>query len=128
LFNINIIDFERIIVDVNRQKLIVKSCRNLKIELKIKSKNDIRIKRIVKIKKSLVIVVYFVFEILVVVRDKILSNKNYFFKSILFDAYFYIANRKTFFVYIRNNCSIFFRISQYAILECLLEFENQNYY
>jgi len=110
LLNIDIIDFEHIVVDINRRKLIIKSCRNLKIKLKIKLKNDIRIKQIVKIERSLVIVVYFVFEILVVVQAKILLNRDYFFKLILFDAYFYIANKEMFFVYICNNCFISFCI------------------
>ena len=44
LLEINIIGLERIIVDANRQKLIIKSCRSLKTKLKIKSKNDIRMK------------------------------------------------------------------------------------
>jgi len=128
LLDINIIGFERIVVDVNRQKLIIKSCRNLKTKLKIKSKNDIRVKRIVKIEKNLVIVVYSVLEISVVVRSKILSNRNYFFESILFDAYFYIADKRIFFVYICNDRSISLYISQYAILKRLLEFEKQNCY
>jgi len=128
LLNIDIIDFKRIIVNVNRQKLIIKNCRNLETKLKIKLKNSIRIKQVVKIEKSLVIVVYFVLEILIIVRDKILSNRDYFFESILFDAYFYIANKKMSFVYVRNNCFISFYISQHAILERLLEFKKQNCY
>jgi len=69
-----------IIVDVNKRKLIIKSCRNLETKLKIKLENNIRIKQIVKIKRSLVIVAYFVFEVLIIVRDEILLNKNYFFR------------------------------------------------
>jgi len=110
LLDINIFDFERIIVDINRRKLIIKNCYNLEIKLKIKLKNDIRIKQVVKIEKSLVIVVYFVFEILIVIQDEILLNKNYFFELILFNAYIYIANKKISFVYIRNNYLIFLRI------------------
>jgi len=128
LLEINIIDFERIIVDANRRKLIIKSCRNLKTKLKIKSKNNIRIKRVVKIKKSFVIIAHFVFEILIIVRDEILSNRDYLFESILFDAYFYVVNREMPFVYIRNDCFVSFRISQHATLKRLLEFKKQNCY
>jgi len=94
LLNINIINFKRIIVNVNRQKLIIKSCRNLETKLKIKLKNNIRIKQIIKIERSLVIIIYFVLEVLVVVQDKILLNINYFFELILFDVYFYIVKKK----------------------------------
>jgi len=128
LLNINIINFEHIIVNVNKQKLIIKNCRNLKIKLKIKSKNNIRVKQIVKIERSLVIAIYSVLEILVIVQDKILLDRNYLFKSILFDIYFYIADKKIFFVYVCNNRLIFFYILQHAILKRLLEFEKQNYY
>jgi len=128
LFNINIINFKRIIVNINKRKLIIKSCRNLETKLIIKSKNDIRIKQVVKIERSLVIVVYLVFEILVVVRDEIMLNKNYLFESILFDAYFYVANKKMSFVYVCNNRFISFYILQHATLKRLLEFKKQNYY
>ena len=67
LFKIDIIGLERIIVDANRYKLIIKSCRSLKIELKIKLKNNIRIKQVVKIEKSLVIAIYSVLKISVIV-------------------------------------------------------------
>jgi len=128
LLNINIIDFEYIIVNINRRKLIIKSCRNLKTKLEIKLKNNIRIKQVVKIERSLVIVAYFILEILIIVRNEILLNKNYLFELILLNAYFYIANKKISFVYIYNNCFISFRILQYAILERLLEFKKQNCY
>ncbi len=124
----NIIDFERIIVNANKRKLIIKSCWNLKTKLKIKSKNDIWIKRIVKIEKSLIIVAHFVFEISIIIRDEILSNRNYLFESILFDAYFYVANKEMLFVYVRNDRFISLRISQHATLERLLKFKKQNYY
>jgi len=100
----------------------------LKTKLEIKSKNDIRIKRVVKIKKSFVIVAHFIFEVLIIVRDKILSNKNYLFKSILLGAYSYVANKKMFFVYIRNDRLVFLRISQHTTLKRLLEFKKQNCY
>jgi len=128
LLKINIIDFEYIIVNANKQKLIIKSYRSLKTKLKIKLKNNIRIKQVIKIKRSLVIVAYFIFEILVIIQDKILFNKNYFFKLILFDAYFYIANKKISFIYICNNCFISICILQYAKLKYLLKFKKQNYY
>jgi len=128
LLKINIIDIKRIIVDANKRKLIIKSCRSLKTKLKIKSKNDIRIKRIIKIKKSYVIVAHFVFEVLIIVQGEILLNKNYFFKLILFNAYFYIANKKMSFVYICNDHFVSLRISQHATLERLLKFKKQNCY
>ncbi len=111
LLKINIIDLKRIIVDANKRKLIIKSCRSLKTKLKIKSKNDIRMKRVVKIEKSLVIVAHFVFEVSIVVRNEILSNRNYLFKLILFDAYSYVANRRMPFVYVRNDRFVSLRIS-----------------
>ena len=68
-------------------------------------------KRVVKIEKSLVIVAHFVFEVSIVVRNEILSNRNYLFKSILFDAYSYVANRRMPFVYVRNDRFVSLRIS-----------------
>jgi len=128
LLEINIIDSKRIVVDANRRKLIIKSCRNLKTKLKIKLKNNIRIKRVVKIERNFVIVAHFVLEVLIVVRGEILPNRNYLFKSILFDAYSYVANKRMSFVYVRNDCLVSLRISQHATLERLLKFKKQNYY
>jgi len=106
LFKIDIIGLERIIVDANRHKLIIKSCRNLKIKLEINSKNNIKIKQVVKIERSLVIAAYSVLKILVIVQDNILSNRNYIFESILSGAYFYVADKNISFVYVCNNRSI----------------------
>ncbi len=128
LLKINIIDFKRIIVNANKRKLIIKSCRNLKTKLKIKSKNDIRMKRVVKIERNFIIIVHFIFEILIVVRDKILFNKDYFFESILFHAYFYVANREMSFVYVCNDRFVSLRISQHAMLKRLLKFKKQDCY
>jgi len=110
LLKIDIINFKYIAVNANKCKLIIKSCRNLKTKLEIKLKNNIKVKQIIKIEKSFVIVIYSVLKILVIVQDNILSNKNYIFKLILFDTYFYIANKKISFVYICNNYLIFFYI------------------
>jgi CRISPR/Cas system CSM-associated protein Csm4 (group 5 of RAMP superfamily) len=70
LLRINIIDSKRKIVNANRQKLIIKSCRNLKTKLKIKLKNNIRIKQVVKIERILVIVVYSILEILFLIKTQ----------------------------------------------------------
>ncbi len=124
----NIIGPKRIIVDANRRKLIIKSCRSLEVKLEIKSKNDIRMKRVVKIERNLMIVAHFVFEIPIVVRGEILSNRNYLFELILFDAYSYVANREMPFVCVRNDRFVSLRISQHATLERLLEFKKQDCY
>ncbi len=128
LLEINIIDFERIIINANKRKLIIKSCRNLKTNWKIKLKNDIRIKRVVKIENFFMIIAHFVFKISIIVRNKILLNRNYLFESILFGAYFYVANREMSFVYIYNDRFVSLRISQHATLKYLLKFKKQNYY
>jgi hypothetical protein len=67
LLKIDIINFKYIIVNANRQKLIIKSCLSLKTKLKIKLKNNIRVKQVVKVEKSLVVVTYFILEVLVIV-------------------------------------------------------------
>jgi len=67
LFKVNIIDLKYIIVDTNKYKLIIKSYYNLKTKLKIILKNNIKIKEIIKIETSFVIVIYFVLKILVIV-------------------------------------------------------------
>jgi len=128
LLNINIINLKHIIVNINKRKLIIKSYRNLETKLEIKLKNNIRIKQIVKIERNLVVVAYFVLEVLIIVRDEILLDKNYFFESILSSAYFYIANKRISFVYVCNDCLISLYILQYATLERLLKFKKQDYY
>jgi len=100
----------------------------LKTKLEIKLKNDIRMKRVIKIEKSFVIVAHSIFEVLIVVQGEILSNRDYLFELILFDAYFYVANKKMPFVYVRNDRLVPLRISQHATLERLLKFKKQNYY
>lgn len=83
----------------------------MKTKLEINLKNDIKVKQVVKIERSLVIVAYFILEVLIIVQGDILSNRDYIFKSILFDTYFYVIDRDMSFVYVCNN-----RLTSFYIL------------
>jgi len=74
------------------------------------------------------IIAHFIFEVLIVVKDELLSNRDYLFESILFDAHFYVANKEMLFVYVRNDRLVSLRISQHATLERLLKFKKQDCY
>lgn len=124
----DIIGPERMIVDANKRKLIIKSCRSLEAKLEIKPKNDIRVKRVVKVERSLVVVAHFVLEVSIVVRGETLPNRNYLFESILLGAYSHVVDKRMPFVCVRNDRLVPLRISQHATLGRLLEFEKQDCY
>ena len=52
LLKINVINSKRIIVDLNRRQLFIKNCQNLTIKSKIIVKNNVKIRRIIKIEKK----------------------------------------------------------------------------
>ena len=44
LLNINILNFERMSIDVDKKKLLIRSCNDLIINIKIKIKNNIDVR------------------------------------------------------------------------------------
>ena len=52
LLKINVINSKRIMIDLNQRQLFIKNCQNLTIKLKIIVKNNVKIRRVIKIKKK----------------------------------------------------------------------------
>ena len=48
LLNINILNFERMSIDVDEEKLLIKSYNDLITNIKIKIKNNINVRRIIR--------------------------------------------------------------------------------
>ena len=52
LLKINVMSSKRIIIDLNQRQFFIKNCQNLTIKLKIIVKNNVKIRRVIKIEKK----------------------------------------------------------------------------
>ena len=52
LLKINVLNSKKIIVDLNKQKFRIQNYDNFNVNLKINVKNNVKIRRIIKIKKK----------------------------------------------------------------------------
>ena len=87
-FNVNllikndVLISKNMIVDLSRRKLVINNCENLKISIKVKTRKNFHIKRIIRAKQAYIIMFNEIIEISVIWRDRNLSNnRDLLFKS-----------------------------------------------
>ena len=59
-------------------------------------------------------------------ENKIILNRDYFFKSKFSNVYVYVIDINLFFICVRNESIIFFHIRRYFIMNDIVEFEKKN--
>ena len=81
LLNTNILNFERINIDVDEEKLLIRSCNDLIMNIKIKIKNNINVRRIIRNQKRMTIFFNSMMRIFIELRiSTLLSDRDYLFK------------------------------------------------
>ena len=129
LLRMNIIDFERFVINLNKRQLSVRSCKNLIATLKITIKDNVRVRRTVRVEKRLIIEVNIVVRMSISIKShESLFDRDYLFDSKFSDAYAHVVDNRLSFVCIENSLSIAIIISRHATLSDLIEFEKQEYY
>ena len=128
LLSINILDFERININVDEEKLLIRSCNDLITNIKIKVKNNVNVRRTIRNQKKMTIFLNLMMKIFIELRISIfLSNKNYLFKFNHTKIYAHIINAEIPFIYIRNNVNIFKIVSRHFNLDIIVKY-NVNLY
>ena len=127
LLEINIIVLEQIIVNLNIRILIVNSYQKLTIDLKIISKNNIQICRVLKTNRKTIIDINTIIELSICLLQSLL-DKNYLFESKLVNIYIYIVDFNIFSIYICNINLILITINRYINLNYLTKYKKQNCY
>ena len=126
---IDIFESKCIRIDINDQKLFIKNCDNLIVDINIKIKNNIDVYRAIRNQKKIIILSNSFFKIFVKMRiSLLLLNKNYFFKFNLIKIYVYIVDVHISFVYIKNNIKSKKIIFRYFNLNIVVKYNVDSYY
>ena len=123
LLNTNILNLERININVDEEKLLIKSYNDLITNIKIKVKNNVNVRRTIRNQKRITISLNLITRIFIELRISTpLLNKNYLFKFNYTKAYAHIINVKIFFIYIKNDINIFKIVSRHFNLNIIIKY------
>jgi hypothetical protein len=137
LMNMNILDFEEIILDISRRKMIFSLCENTEVNIRITSKlESFEMNRIVLIEKLIFISSKFIISIFIKMKDKSLSERNYFFQFVIrelnlesFDEIMiHIMSANIIAVQVCNSTEKSVVISRRARLDRIIEYEKHECY
>ena len=139
LFGMNILAAERITINTANKMMMISTCKNLIVSIRIAPKSNARIRRVIHVKNQTLIPAKIVVRISTYMKKKKISNdKNYLFEpnqesliTILkkFESfYFHICDENVFCVQIRNDRNISINLIRRARLGTLTEYEKKNCY
>jgi hypothetical protein len=81
LMSMNILEFEKVIIDISRRKLIFSLCENLKVNMRITSKNESRMNKVILVERLVIISSKSVVSIFIKMKESF-SDRDYLFQSI----------------------------------------------
>ena len=128
LLSMNVMSFERMIVDMNLKQLIIKNCQSLIVKLEIIVKNNIRVRRTLRVEKKFIVEINIIAKLSIDLRDDSILDKDYLFELNFSNTYAHIVDVFVWFVYVKNDLNTSLEISRYAHMSQLVEFEKQDYY
>ena len=128
LLSINVMSFERMIIDMNLKQFIIKNCQSLVVKLEITIKNNIRVRRTLRAEKKFVVEINIIVKLSIDLRDDSILDKDYLFEFSFSNTYAYIVDVFVWFVYVKNDFNTSLEISRHAHMNQLVEFEKQNCY
>ena len=139
LLEMNILEAEQVIINLTNKIMIIPTCKNLIMFIKIAPKPNARIRRVIHFKNQAVIFFKSVTQISTYMKNKSLSNdKNYFFESNqqqlttslkqLNDFYIHVCHDNVAEVHVRNDKNMTIKISRRARLRTLIEYEAKKCY
>jgi hypothetical protein len=82
LMNMNILESKKMILNISRRKMILSLCENLKIDIRVISKLDSRMKRIILAKRFVTVSIKTIVAVFIKMKNKIVSERDYLFQSI----------------------------------------------
>jgi hypothetical protein len=136
LMKLNIMTSKKMIINLVDKSLIIFTCENLIVSIRINSKSNSRIKRIIHSKEFVTISFNSVMSVSIYMREKKLSfNKDYLFESNndvlttsledLSDFYTHVCDCNMIFVHVRNDFVKSIMISSRTRLKFLIEYEKK---
>ena len=129
LLNTNILDFERININVDKEKLLIRSYNDLIMNIKIKVKDNVNMRRTIRNQKRITIFFNSIMRIFVELRiSTLLSNKDYLFEFNYTKVYVHIVNVEVFFICIRNDVNIFKVVPRHFNLNIIIKYNVDSYF
>ena len=128
LLSMNVMNFERMIIDMNLKQLIIKSCQSLVVKFEITVKNNIRVRRTLRAERKLVVEINIIVKLLIDLHDDSILDKDYLFEFSFSNTYAHIVDVFIWFVYVKNDLNTSLEILRHAHMNQLVEFEKQNCY
>ena len=138
-FEMNILKAKQIIINLINKIMIIFTCKDLVVSIKIALKSNARIRRVIHFKNQTVIFFKSMTQISIYMKSKSLSNdRNYFFESNqqqltaflkqLNDFYIHVCHDNVTGVHVRNDKNMTVKISRRARLRTLTEYETEECY
>ena len=135
LLEMNILNAKQININFFNKIMMISTCKNLVILIRIIFKSNVRIKKIMHFKKKITISVKSVVKIPTYLKKKIFDNRNYFFESnqtnftVAFEKienfYIHICDCNLSFVQIKNDLFILMTLFKRVQLNTLIEYEKK---
>ena len=135
--NMNILKAKQMIFNMKNKTMILFTCKNLIVFIRITSKSNARIRRMIHFKNQTVISAKAIAQMFIYFKRKRLSDdKNYFFESDqkqltivlseLNDFYVHVCERNLICVQIKNDRDVAVKISRKIRLDTLTKYEKKN--
>jgi len=126
---INIFDFKHITINIFERKLYFEFCEKITISCEIKTRNNIKIRRIVRTTKKKIILVITTNLIFVILKKKKnLLEKDFLFESTISEIYIYFVNFKFEFINIQNNKNVSLKLSNRCRVNRIVKYKNKKCY
>ena len=124
----NILDLKRININVNKKKLLIRSYNDLIINIQIKVKNNVNVRRTIRNQKRIAIFFKSIIKIFIELYiSTLLLNKDYLFEFNYTKVYAHIINVEIFFIYIKNDINIVKIVFRYFNLNIIIEYNVNSY-
>jgi hypothetical protein len=82
LMSMNILESEKIILNISRRKMILSLCENLKIDIRVISKLDSRVKRVILAERLVTVSIRTIVAVFIKMKNKTVSERDYLFQSV----------------------------------------------
>lgn len=137
LMSLDIMTSKQMIINLIDKSLFISMCDNLVVSIRINSKSNSRITRVMHSKVSIIISLNSVTSISIYMRDKkLLFNRDFLFESnheklsfsleVMRDLYTHVCDCNMNFVHVRNDLFTSVIVSSRTRLDVLIEYEEKN--
>jgi len=129
LIKIDIFGSEHITINIFERKLYFGFCEKITVFCEIKARDNVRIRRTVRITKKKIISAITTGLISVILKEKEdLSKRDFLFESTISEIYVYFVNFGFEFINIRNDKNVSLKLNNCRRVSCIVEYKNEEYY